>query len=134
MVPIPLSPLSLKRSTSPNELEEDDRTSKRSKTSKTADKDGLEAQTPEYMGLVADLYDEKPRQLLMRSVALALEHVGFDGATPEAIEAICSEADVCKTDLDSGHFDLADKFRCGYVSLSNHDLNGVGTAGFTNTH
>jgi hypothetical protein len=37
--------------------------------------------------------DDDPRQLLSRSVALTLEHVGFDSASPEALEAVCSQVD-----------------------------------------
>lgn len=54
------------------------------------------AEEMEYGGVKVDLFDEKPRQLLMRSVALTLEHVGFNGASAEAIEAICSEAETCR--------------------------------------
>jgi transcription initiation factor TFIID subunit 8 len=42
------------------------------------------------------LFDDDPRRLLLRAVALALEHVGFDGASPEAMEAMCSEVDTCQ--------------------------------------
>lgn len=40
------------------------------------------------------MFDDDPHKLLSRSVALALEHVGFSGASPEALEAFCSEVDV----------------------------------------
>jgi hypothetical protein len=42
-----------------------------------------------------ELFDEKPRKLLSRAVALALEHVGFDAASQEALEAMCAEVDTC---------------------------------------
>lgn len=42
------------------------------------------------------LFDDDPHQLLQRSVALVLNHVGFTGATPEALEALCSEVDSCQ--------------------------------------
>lgn len=42
------------------------------------------------------LFDDDPRQLLSRSVALVLQHVGFDGATKEALEAFCSEVETCQ--------------------------------------
>ena len=45
--------------------------------------------------LNVDLFDEKPAQLLKRTVAITLEHVGFEGASEEAIEALCSEAEIC---------------------------------------
>ncbi|KAM3082656.1 hypothetical protein ACMFMF_002311 [Clarireedia jacksonii] len=39
------------------------------------------------------LFDSNVRQLLRRSVALALDYVGFDSATEEALEAMCAEVD-----------------------------------------
>lgn len=41
------------------------------------------------------IFDEDPYQLLLRSVALTLEHVGFTGASPESLEALCAEAETC---------------------------------------
>lgn len=38
---------------------------------------------------------DEPQQLLMRSIALALDHVGFDAATPEAMEGLRAEVDAC---------------------------------------
>lgn len=43
----------------------------------------------------APSFNDEPRQLLMRSAALTLEHVGFTGAHPEALEAICAQAETC---------------------------------------
>ncbi len=40
-------------------------------------------------------FDDDPHRLLLRSIALALEHVGFEGASPEALEAFCAEAETC---------------------------------------
>jgi transcription initiation factor TFIID subunit 8 len=42
------------------------------------------------------LFDEDPHQLLLRSVALTLEHVGFTAASPESLEALCAEVDTCQ--------------------------------------
>jgi transcription initiation factor TFIID subunit 8 len=42
------------------------------------------------------LFDDDPRRLLSRSVALVLQHVGFDGATKEALEAFCAEVETCQ--------------------------------------
>ncbi|KAG9246880.1 hypothetical protein BJ878DRAFT_247085 [Calycina marina] len=39
------------------------------------------------------LFNDDPEALLRRSIALALKHVGFDGARPEALAAIVSEVD-----------------------------------------
>jgi hypothetical protein len=41
------------------------------------------------------MFDDDPHRLLLRSVALTLEHVGFTAASPEALEAMCAEADTC---------------------------------------
>ena len=42
------------------------------------------------------MFDDDPHQLLLRSVALALEHVGFTGASQEALEAMCAEVETCE--------------------------------------
>jgi hypothetical protein len=42
------------------------------------------------------MFDEDPYQLLLRSVALVLEHVGFSAASPESLEALCAEVDTCQ--------------------------------------
>ncbi|RFU31860.1 hypothetical protein B7463_g4484, partial [Scytalidium lignicola] len=43
---------------------------------------------------IADpLFDGDPRKLLFRAIILALDHVGFDAATDEALESLCSEVD-----------------------------------------
>ncbi|PMD65987.1 uncharacterized protein K444DRAFT_486982, partial [Hyaloscypha bicolor E] len=39
------------------------------------------------------MFDDDPHQLLLRSVALTLEHVGFTAATPESLEAMCAEVE-----------------------------------------
>lgn len=41
------------------------------------------------------MFNDDPIYLLQRSVALALQHVGFDGASKEALEALCAEAETC---------------------------------------
>ncbi len=40
-------------------------------------------------------FNDEPSHLLRRATALVLEHVGFDGATKEALECFCSEAESC---------------------------------------
>jgi len=45
------------------------------------------------------LFDDDVRQLLSRSVATTLKHVGFDGATEEALEGICSEVSTCQSTI-----------------------------------
>lgn len=41
------------------------------------------------------LFAEEPQYLLQRSAALILNHVGFDGASKEALESICAQASAC---------------------------------------
>lgn len=94
----PISPISLKRKSASPSVEEEERSSKKIRQASSTGQDAQEDFTPN--GAVnLDLFDEKPRQLLMRSVAITLEHVGFDAASPEAIEAICSQAEACRTHL-----------------------------------
>lgn len=61
------------------------------------------------------MFDDDPHQLMLRSIALTLEHVGFSGATTEAMQAFCAEVDTCTsqitaarspvlTTLDAAHF------------------------------
>ena len=118
----PISPAgSLKRSRSPIEdspaEEEEGHQSKKIRTESVADEEAQEetqeevqevleeaqeqAQTPtpkvavKYGGVNPELFDEIPHQLLKRSVAVILEHVGFSAASPEALEALCSEVETC---------------------------------------
>jgi len=42
------------------------------------------------------LFNDDPEQLLTRSIVLALQHVGFEGAQPEALAAMLSEVDACE--------------------------------------
>lgn len=55
--------------------------------------------TPEPVILAAPIttpfFDDAPKQLLQRSCALILDHVGFDSASKEALEALCGEVDIC---------------------------------------
>lgn len=41
-------------------------------------------------------FNDEPSHLIRRGVALVLKHVGFDGATKEALEGLCGEVDSCK--------------------------------------
>ncbi|KAE8452908.1 hypothetical protein EG329_013180 [Mollisiaceae sp. DMI_Dod_QoI] len=47
----------------------------------------------EYGAQKVSFSDDDPHRLLLRSVGLALELVGFNAASQEALEAICSEVD-----------------------------------------
>jgi len=42
------------------------------------------------------LFNDDPEQLLTRSIVLALQNVGFEGAQPDALAAMLSEVDACK--------------------------------------
>ena len=44
------------------------------------------------------LYDVEVQSLLNRSIALALEAVGFEAATPEAIESFRNDVEKCMKD------------------------------------
>lgn len=100
----PISPSSsnssppLKRS-SPSYTEEDamvEATSKRRRL------ENIGPQTPPPDGpfiqhtTATPFFDDDPRLLLQRSVALALQHVGFDGASKEALVAMCSQVETCQ--------------------------------------
>jgi transcription initiation factor TFIID subunit 8 len=41
-------------------------------------------------------FEDDPHQLLERSIALALQHVGFHAASKEAMQAFCSEVETCQ--------------------------------------
>jgi transcription initiation factor TFIID subunit 8 len=96
----PISPISQNRKRpSPSESDDDrvdDASSKKrrieSNASQTPELEHISLPTPPE----AELFDEKPRKLLSRAVALALEHVGFEGASREAMEAMCDEVDICQ--------------------------------------
>lgn len=90
-------PISRKRST-PSQSDDD---SIEEPTSKRICVEPTLPQTPPLEGLInghsttSPLFDDDPQELLMRSVALAFEHVGFDGASAEALEAICAQVNTC---------------------------------------
>lgn len=92
------SPPSLKRS-SPSQTEENTANEPASKRRRI---ETVAPQTPPpdetYIQNItkSPFFDDDPRQLLQRSVALALQHVGFDGATKEALEAMCAEVEACQ--------------------------------------
>jgi len=89
-----MGPISLKRSTpSHSDDEIDEPTSKRRRVEPAL------PQTPPPEDVVSVnitktlLFDEEPRELLIRTIALALEYVGFEGATEEALESFCAEVE-----------------------------------------
>jgi transcription initiation factor TFIID subunit 8 len=96
----PMSPINRKRA-SPSDSQSDsgfdEPSSKRQRTEsvaaspQTIEKDILATASLER----SRMFDDDPHQLLLRSIALALEHVGFEAASPEALEAFCAEVDTC---------------------------------------
>ncbi|KAF7933967.1 uncharacterized protein EAE98_003676 [Botrytis deweyae] len=57
----------------------------------------LELSRPDKME--SSLFDSDVRMLLRRTICQTLEHVGFDRATEEALEAMCAEVDTYTTHL-----------------------------------
>ena len=95
-----MAPMSLKRSTPPSQGEDggvDEPISKRRcvepilPRTPPPEKD-LDVITPTKISM----FDDDPHRLLLRSVALTLEHVGFTAASLEALEAVCAEVDTCQ--------------------------------------
>ena len=41
------------------------------------------------------VFNDEPSHLVQRAIALVLEHVGFDGASKEALEGFSAEVDPC---------------------------------------
>lgn len=41
-------------------------------------------------------FDDEPSQLLHHSLTLVLQHIGFDGASKESLEALCNAVDSCE--------------------------------------
>ena len=94
----PISPISRKRP-SPSQSDDDsanDASSKRRRIGldlpQTPPSEQMSFQTPPDV----ELFDDKPQKLLWRAIALALEHVGFDGASREAMQAMCDEVGICQ--------------------------------------
>ena len=117
----PISPDSLKRSSasqsSDDEIEEPMRKRVRLDSGEKSDKvehvehqqvDNLQTELtlprtppPEASEVVLEvnknpLFNDDPQRLLERSVALVLQHVGFEAADSDALNALCSEVDACE--------------------------------------
>ncbi|KAK2625764.1 hypothetical protein QTJ16_005076 [Diplocarpon rosae] len=98
----PISPISRKRST-PSQCDDDcpeEPTTKRRRLESglphtpPPEEESFNMNTQEHA-----MFDDDPHKLMKRSVALALEHVGFSCATPEAMEAFCAEVDAYSSRL-----------------------------------
>lgn len=69
------------------------------------------------------LFADEPFHLLQRSAALILDHVGFDGASKEAMESICAQATACMyPGLHCTSSLLTFFYRCGTVSVICHRI------------
>jgi transcription initiation factor TFIID subunit 8 len=94
----PISPISRKRSTPSHSDDDilDEPASKKVRLSPILPN----TPPPEEPILVekagAPLFDDDPRRFLQRSLALALEHVGFDGASAEALESFTLDVEACQ--------------------------------------
>jgi transcription initiation factor TFIID subunit 8 len=91
--------ITTKKRSTPHEGDEEPATEPGAKRRRTEDY-GL--QTPPAEDIISPVLDtrpafnDEPSHLLHRGAALVLEHVGFDGATKEALESFCGEIDSCK--------------------------------------
>lgn len=92
------APVTKKRST-PDDGNEEPASEPAAKKRRTGDY-GL--QTPPAEDIITAVLDTRPAfndeasHLLRRATSLVLEHVGFDGATKEALESLCGEIDACQ--------------------------------------
>ena len=51
---------------------------------------------PEKEQPIRAMFDDDPHKLLLRSIALTCQHVGFDSASPKALEAFLAQAETCE--------------------------------------
>jgi hypothetical protein len=93
------APALARKRSSPEDDKEDVATEPKTKRRRVEDR-GLPSPPPEDdITAVLDgrpSFDDEPSQLLRRAIALMLEHIGFTGATKEALEELCGEFDSCK--------------------------------------
>jgi hypothetical protein len=93
----PISPISRKRSTPSQSDDElaDEHMSKKIRLEPTLPHTPPPETAREPETEKPPHYDDDPKLLLVRSIAIALKHVGFDGADPLALEAMCAEVEEC---------------------------------------
>ncbi|TVY68931.1 Transcription initiation factor TFIID subunit [Lachnellula suecica] len=91
----PISPISRKRSTPSHSDDDisDEPLAKRARFSPVLPNTPPPEEALPIKQAETHLFNDDPDRLLMRSLALVLEHVGFDGATPEALESFASEVE-----------------------------------------
>lgn len=94
----PISPISRKRSTPSHSDDDisDEPSSKRARLSPILPNTPPPEEALSVKKTATPLFDDDPKQLLLRSLALALEHVGFDGASSEALESFSNEVESCQ--------------------------------------
>lgn len=98
----PISPIDRKRA-SPSQSQSDsgfeEPSSKRHRTDSISASTQTVEKEPEIVKALhqSRMFNDDPHQLLLRSIALALEHVGFEAASPEALEAFCAEVESYST-------------------------------------
>lgn len=93
----PISPISRKRSTPSENDDVDDHIGKKRRLYPTTHYTPPSKDVrPQPHCAEGPFFDTAAQELLLRSVSLALEYVGFQGADPEALNALCNEADTCK--------------------------------------
>lgn len=98
-------PLLSRKRSNPEDAESPDASSMAKKRKLNQVEAPMQSQTPratpepEEQAVVAtqDLFNDASQQLLRRSCALVLRHVGFDTAKEEALEAFVYEVDTCTT-------------------------------------
>lgn len=79
------------------------------------------------------LFDDEPMRLLQRSAALVLNHVGFDGASKEALESLCAQASACMYPGCSVKHPILILCRCRTVSLMRHRVHALFTQSAAHT-
>ncbi|KAI9055769.1 hypothetical protein LZ554_000710 [Drepanopeziza brunnea f. sp. 'monogermtubi'] len=95
----PITPVSRKRST-PSDSEDghsDESSAKRRRVEVTMPHTPPPEENSQVNFHAAPMFSDDPHQLLTRSAALVLEHVGFSGAQKDAMEAFCAEIDAFST-------------------------------------
>jgi len=102
---VPLSPISRKRSI-PIDSDSQDGHNNEPQSKKRGIENSLphtpppDEDLPMAKVIEALMFNDAPRELLLRSVATILQHVGFSGASEEALEALCAEVDSCQYILE----------------------------------
>lgn len=67
-------------------------------------------------------FNDDPKHLLLRSIALALQHVGFDSAKPEAMEAMCAQVESCGYPSLRLVMVVLTRHRCLQIPISNNRI------------